>query len=687
MVATSTIADRVCLYHDVKTYSEATNERVGGLNYACHPTTQALMCAYAFDDGPIEQWIPAHGEPIPANLQAALLDEKVVKIAWDKSFEQGIWKNVLGIDIPNNQWRDPMVLACACAFPAELADASEAMGIPQHHRKKAEDALISLFSSPKDGGRVLPPQHPNKWQDYLTHNKDNVKAERHIHRLLRRFDLSDSEWDLWLIDQEINQTGIPINIPMVKKAGVIRQALIARATQRLVEITGMQNPTGRKKLLAWMKKYGYEFDDLTAGSVSDSIAKLEQTRNPQRNPLYHALLVRREITKSAGAKFDSLLELTDNDGRYRDGFRFYGAGRSGRWTGRGAQPQNLPASAHGLSGIEWGITAGGHKIVRGADQFKVSQAIELFSADDFRLVFERPIDALGGSVRNAIQAPKGYTFISVDLKFIEHVVLGWITKDKTIQRVIREGKDPYLYFASNLPFNTESYAELAKGYEAGDKSKRDFAKPGLLGCGFMMGAAKLMEDARRAGVILTMQQCVAIVGAWRNTYKQVPDFWSYLPVVVCRCVRTKKPDEWMGIRFDYVGSFLRITLPSGGILYYYKPEVKPSKTKGRQNKDVLTYEGRDGKVWQRQFTHGGKLTQNIVSRIARDIFAHGLKLAHARDLTIVLHNADQIVALSKIEDADDDLTSLIECASTRPAWWGDLPISVEGYMSRWFIKD
>ncbi|MCA8835256.1 MAG: hypothetical protein K8953_09245, partial [Proteobacteria bacterium] len=482
------------IHQDFETFSEVDISRVGGVAYSCHPSTQVLICGYAFDNGEVRQWIPAQGEPLPAELEDAVLDPRILKYGWHASFEQAIWTNTLRTPTPAPSWRDTMVMAKVCSFPGKLSSVCDILALLPSHKKKDGTEVIKYFCTPHGGEQRTRHDNPDLWLDALEYNKFDVLAMQRIYAILKNFAPSDSEWDLWQIDQKINQFGLPVNLDMVRNACAIADDLMPRLASRITAITGIDRPKNRDKILYWLKAHGYKFDDLKAENVARALDK-----TPKHTELYEVLHLRQQISKKSASHFPAFLDATDSDGRARHLFNFNNT-RQGRWTAHGPRPHGLSGHAKGFEDIKWVRTAGGHKKAVDGRQLRISRAIPKMKPSDFRMFFENPIEVLGGCVRHAIEAPKGRVIISADLKFIEHLVLGWIAEDKEILSVIRSGKDPYLFFATriyDLP-----YEELFEQYKGGDDTKRKLAKPGLLGCGLMMGWQALLEHASKNGVEL-----------------------------------------------------------------------------------------------------------------------------------------------------------------------------------------
>lgn len=471
------------LHHDFETYCDLDLRAVGADAYSRHPSCEPLMCAYALDDRPVKQWVPAEGQLIPNELEDALLDERVTKFAWNKPFEYSIWKNALGIEIPHHQWRDPMVLALSLSLPGSLDDAGKVLRLPPEFLKSAGATLINWFCKPRKPTKTKPQrrvywyQKYDKWLDFLAYNRGDVEAERKAWRVMRKYDLPPEEWDLWVLDQEINQSGIPINLEMAKNAIELVRDFKAAMRKQMEELTGLDNPNSGPQFLPWAKDHGYRFDDLKRGHVRRGVDKAVEDGN---HKLAQALRLRLRASRSSITKYAKLVSHADHEaGVIRNCFQFAGAGRTNRWAGRTLQAQNLAKPVPELEGIKW-EKRDGIKWAVGGPQIEVAKHIRCYDWEEFQYLYASPVDALSAGVRTVIEAPPGWVFLDADLRAIENVVLGWMAGDRRILRVFEEDLDPYVDFATYLYGMT--YEAIMAEVLAGDKKKRTVAKPGVLGC-------------------------------------------------------------------------------------------------------------------------------------------------------------------------------------------------------------
>lgn len=718
------------LHHDFETYCDVSVVDVGADFYSRHKSCEVLMCAYGVNNNEIQQWVPAEGEAMPAELDEMLADPHAIKFAWNKPFEWSIWANVLKRFIPHSEWRDPMVLCYSLSLPGKLEKAGEVVDLPEDARKmKRGKLLIRKFCSPRKPTKTNPSTRlfwyddPADWEEFKLYNRTDVEAERGIYARTKKFDMPSWEWDLWVIDQEINQAGIPFNMNMVNNAITIYEELVGDALEEMRLLTGLANPNSGSQLLPWLVERGYPFEDLKKGHVErgrlrcvEQLAEadigpgeqqaildlfLDAARDgreyiPNREDaglvvIERVLALRLRAAKASPKKYYSLNECVDQSGEIpvlRNAFQFAGAGRTWRWSGRMFQAQNLPRPATKF--LEKNI----HMAAR---------HVEELSAPALAALWDDPFDVLTSCIRPTAQAPEGYVFVDADLNAIENRVLGWIAKCSKILRVFELNRDPYIDFGTYLFGGT--YDQLWEEYKVGGNStKRTISKPGVLGCGYMLSAGEIRVNRQTGeeeatGLLgyawdmgireFTQEQAKLSVDTFRREYSEVKDFWYAIERAAKKCVRTGRPTEINMIRFEMRHPFLCMVLPSGRALHYCRPRLEDVRAPWGDMKETLTYEGlNDKKQWLRLPTHPGKLTENADQAISRDLLGHGMKTAKREyGIDVRIHVHDQLVGLSKEDEAEETLKNLQEAMGRRPKWAAGLPLGSAGFISKIFIKD
>lgn len=695
------------LFLDFETRSRVDIKKAGGSRYARDPSTKALMLAYAFNGEPVEQVVFAEGQKAPARLREALRDPEVIKRAWNAAFEIRIFRHVLGLDIPLEQWRCTMVHAMTLSLPSSLGAAGNVVDIASDKKKDARgEALIKRFSKPRKPTKNKPWEwadhltDPAEWEEFKAYNRNDIEAERAIFRRIHKWSPPDHEWELWRLDQEINEWGIPINRRVVDNAIRVAADVVEQRLAEMRRITGLANPNSTQQLLPWLRERGYPFEDLKKGHVKRGLEMVYETLQDTQAALGDSeywepavdtakvLEMRLEVSKSSVKKFPALAAAVDDDDVLRGAFQFAGAQRTWRWSGRIYQPQNLARPSEGFEKI--------------SAQERAVQDLETLDTEAIELIYPKPMDLLSTCVRPVVQAPEGQVFIDADLNAIENRVLGWMAEEDEILDVFRKGRDPYIDFATGL-FN-QSYAELWHEYkELKQKEKRTIAKPGVLGCGYLLGPGEEFEnestgEIEATGLLgyawnmgirqFTREQSAMSVDLFRTRYTKVVDYWYAIERAAKRCIETGRPQEIGPVVFDRSGPFLRMRMPSGRHLHYCRPMIEHKRMPWGKFKDVVTYEGlNDKNQWVRVQTHPGKLTENADQAISRDLLAHGMRLARKEGIKIRMHIHDQIVGSVKIAVAEEKLKVLIQCMSDQPQWAPGLPLGSEGHISKYFVKD
>jgi DNA polymerase len=675
---------------DYETFSTVDLKKCGLSRYARDISTEVLMCAYAFDDGPVAQWVPddTYEQP-PAELSDALEDDRITKRAWNAAFEQNITEHVLGIPTPFEAWRCTMVLALTLSLPAALDRAGAVVGLPPEKAKLAEGKrLIKTFCVPRTPTktklhtRSTRVTDPEKWELFCAYNRQDVEAERATFRRLRHWDLPPDEWRNWFMDRAINERGLPINRAAVDGALRIAGAVIDARTAELKAITGLDNPNSGAQLLPWLNARGYPYADLKKGHVARALDEKTYSTDEAGK----VLALRREIAKASIKKYAALERATDDDGYLRHHYQFVGAGRTWRTAGRIYQPTNLPRPMPVFEKREI--------------QADIVDDMETTSPAAFEWLYGDPLGALSTALRPVVEAPAGYVLVGADLNAIENRGAGWLSGDRKILDVFRKGRCPYIDFATYMYGGT--YDELFTEYKAGNKKKRTNAKPATLGCQYGLGAGEEVEDERTGeiigtgllgyawsmGIKISKEESKHSVDTWRSTFTECMHYWNTLDKAFRHTIQTGQPAQARSVRFDRSGPFVRALLPSGRAIYYCRPQILDRKTPWGEVRPTITYEGMNTqKQWVRISTHGGKLLENMCQSLCRDLMYYGARLATARGIDIRLTVYDEVVALAREDEAERTLKALTECMTTPPPWAPDFPLGAAGSYFRHFVKD
>lgn len=637
--------------------------------YTAHPSTRLLMGAYAFDSGRVEHF--EGGRP-PAELREALLDPAVDKHAFNAQYERVFTRRVLKIKTPYEGWYCSMALAYSQSFTGTLDQVGKQIGLPFDKQKLAGGKrLINLFCKPQ---RITSKQpiawrdrltDPEDWDEFCDYNIQDVEAERAIWNRLARFPHPPEEWDLYWLDQRINDRGLPIDLVFVRNAIQMVAKRKAELKELAQDLTGLANPFSNDQILPWLKARGYRFNDLQKATVKKVLLEHEEGECEIDEAAVKALKLRSQAVRTSTAKYNALERAVGPGDRFRFGFQFKGASRTGRWAGRRLNPQNLTRTPGEIEPDEKAFPEKPDYLLE-----TVTEAIRRNDYGELKLLAEEPMNFLAGTVRSAIRAPEGYELRVCDLSAIETCVIAWLAGCERMLNVVRSGKDPY------KDFGTELYGVP---YDQITKPQRTNSKPAVLGAGYRLGGGDLKDGKRTGlwgyaesmGINLSKEESGRAVRLFRETYPEYPKLWFALEDAAKQAMarpnfkvrpiirREGEAPFKVPVAFEYVKPYLTIILPiknPSGVhrrLYYHLPRIQKRTMTwpdgGTTVKEGLSYMGQPQgtKLWTRIDTHGGKTTENIVQAIARDILAMGMKRAADAGFNLIGHVHDELIALQR----------------------------------------
>ncbi len=660
------------LHHDFETYCDLDVRRVGAHKYAMHKSCEVLILSWGTSTEDLETWLPFKHKRMPRQLVEYLRDPEVLLYANNAQFEYCIWNYVLRRhhdlpDLPPERFRCTAAMAAAAGLPRSLDKLGAALNLPIQKDKDGQ-RLIKKFSAPRKptkanpATRIMPEDDWPDFEKYIDYNRTDVLTEVEAAECMP--ELTRAEQRFYALDMRMNDRGLPLDMEAVTKAMPILTKLEKRVQDRVTELTGGIRPTQRDKMLEMFNGLGLEVENLQAKTIKDVLA----TKKDMSPKLIELLRLRVEGGKASTKKLKKMLELVCDDGRVRGGFLFYGAG-TGRWSGKGIQPQNF--------------TRGEYKPHQLENLFDLLKTAE---AEDIELLYEWPIDAIAQGMRGFIAPPPGKKFVVSDFAAIEARKLAWLADEKPMLEVYRRNGDVYVRMASML-YNVPE-AELLAGHKAGDKDcsgKRKFGKDIVLGCGYQMGGPGFHRNCLMRGIIIEEDFARRAVNVYREGHPAIVKYWADAERCAIAAVENRVLEreaiELRGTKFYIeVGEaceWLCIRLPSRyHVLRYVNPKVEMAE---RFNKRVkkLTYRSEYKGKWIREGTYGGKIVENITQAAARDVMAEAMLRVEKHGYETVGTVHDELV-----EEVDADFGSAHELEtlmSIRPKWCPDSPISAEGW--------
>lgn len=654
------------LFIDVETYSSVDIKESGAYKYIESPDFEILIIGYALDDGPVKIVDLAQGEEMPEEFEEALLDPDCVKVAHNAVFERLSFKRI-GYNVPAEQWYCTSVKAAYCGLPLSLDGVSKALNLTDKKLDTGK-ALIKYFSCPCKATRVngmrtrnYPEHAPEKWEMYKEYNKYDVLAEREIFKRLEAYIIPDIERKMYVLDQNINDRGILVDMELAESAIAVDNTYTSILTQHAQQLTGLENPNSPVQIRQWVEK--------TTGCVVMSLSKETMPDLMKEFADYpdviELLNIRKKLSKTSIKKYYAMLNCAMKDHRVRGTFQFYGANRTGRWAGRLLQLQNL--SKNHISHIEVP-----REMIRARDWESVE------------MMYDDVADILSQLVRTALIASPGKVFSVADFSAIEARVISWLANEKWRMDVFRgDGK---IYEATGAKMFNVPISAITKGSVLRDKSKISELALGYEGS---LGALKRMGGERMG---LSDTEMMSLVRKWRSANPAIVDMWKEIDEASKEAVRYQRPVSCTcrNIIFDCNGEFMTIQLPSGRKLFYYGPKFKDKKIGcSTMPTRVLCYQGvvQETKQWGEIDTYGGKLTENIVQAISRDLLGNSMLNLEANDYHPVCHIHDEVLCEVPEENAQAYYEEMASIMGTPPEWASDLPLRADGYTTPFYLKD
>lgn len=665
---------------DIETFSSVDLKKSGMHKYVQSPDFEVLLFAYQYNFQPV-MIFDLTEKPLPDHVIQTLLNPGVIKSAYNAAFEWyclSKYIRSLGYNLDPiawlKQWRCTMLHGLYCGFTAGLGPTGVALGLPQDKRKLGIGlSLIRTFCVPckptatnGQRTRTLPRHEPERWAYFKQYCMQDVVTEAAIAERLKSHPVPDSEQRLWELDQEINARGVALDMDLVAGALAIDTTTTAALKAEAQRLTGIKNPKSVKQLITWLtEETAIEADNLQKATVAKILGQDLDDDRARR-----VLEIRQQLGKSSVSKYAAMESAVCADGRARGLLQFYGANRTGRWSGRLIQIQNLPRNYMDTLDLARGL-------VRAGD------------LDTLSLIYDNIPDTLSQLIRTAFVPSPGHTFVVVDFSAIEARVIAWLAGETWRQEVFATHGKIYEASASamfGVPIDkitkgNPEYALRAKGKVA----ELALGYQGAKGALIQMGALKMG---------LSEDDLPDMVSRWRQANSRIVDLWYSLERTAITCVQTCQPQGVKGLYFAMeqgVGDlfYLTIRLPSGRKLFYVKPYLAPNQW----GSDSVHYWGQDQKTkkWTQQETYGGKSVENVTQAIARDCLAVSLERLAAAGYQTVMHIHDEAVldCPTPVRDCmtEDLLTDACRIMAEPIDWAPGLLLRGDGFVSNFYKKD
>ena len=674
---------------------------VGAAVYTQHPDAEVLSLAYDLKDGKgIRTWLPSDTN-LPYELFGYLQSGGLLE-AFNVSFEKWVWENICVLKygwpslIPYySQLRCAQAKARAFALPGSLDAVGKVLNIVN---KKDTDGkrLLNKFSIPQKPSkkqpnlRIYPRDDEADFAKLIDYNRRDIEAEAEVSSLIP--DLNPTELEFWQCDQIINKRGVQIDLEAVESCITIVEQAYIKYNGELSILTGGEVTAASEidKLHKWLieylknKKIPAIINSLDKNNVKKILSYYELPSSAQR-----ALEIRLMLGSAAVKKPYAIQRQATHEGRLHDLF-LYHAARTGRATGAGPQPQNLPnhgpdvflcecgkyfglskqacpwcgcTSEVGRTKMEWGF-------------YVAEQAIESINSRCLNVVEYYWGDALpvvAGSLRGLFIAAPGKRLISSDYSAIEAVVLAMLANEQWRIDIFRTHGKIYEASASKITgISLSEILDFPKFNNGRHHPSRKLGKVAELASGYQGGlGAWARFGALEQG--LTEDEIQVSVKKWRAANPAIVNYWYGIERAAKAAMLNSGEYSYGGITYFKIGTVLYCRLLSGRCQVYQNAQLQAGKYG-----DQITYEGwntnpDNGAIgWIRMSTYGGKLTENIVQAVARDILAHAIVNLEKSGYSVVLHVHDEIV--SEVSEGTGSIMEFEQIMSKMPSWALDWPI-------------
>ena len=637
---------------DIETFSDIDIQKAGAYRYAQSEQFRIMLFAYSFDGEEVQVVDLENGEEIPHFILTALQDKEVIKHAYNAAFE---WYclNRAGIKTPLDQWQCTMVHAMYLSLPAGLANTGEALGIPEDKKKSAVGKqLIRYF--------CVKPYKPDavKWKAFKEYNRQDVVSEMEIESRLSGFPVPEIEWARWRQDIAMNAYGVKVDTELVNGAIKIQERCEEELLTEAIRLTQLENPNSPTQLLNWVNAQGYPLKNTQKATI-ESALKEDLPLKVRR-----VLEIRQQLGKTSVKKYEAMTNTIGEGNRVRGISQFYGASKTGRFSGRLVQMQNLPRNY--LEPLA-----------------ETRECVKRQDYETLKLLFDSIPDTLSQLIRTAFIPSTGNQFVVADFSAIEARVIAWLAKETWVQEVFATHGKIYEATASQM-FHIP-IEKIAKGNP--EYALRQKGKVATLALGYQGGTNALISmGALKMG--LSEDELPEIVTRWRAANQRIVALWSSVGSYALRTVRDGRARQVNGLIFRMEQDlknglrFLTIELPSKRKLFYCKPYIGLNQF-GSESLYFYT-QNQTTKKWEESSTFGGKLVENIVQGIARDCLCETLDRITSKGYKIVFHVHDEVIVDAGMDLTVEELCSIM--AEPIP-WAKGLILKGAGFSGQFYQKD
>lgn len=654
------------VFLDFETRSVVDIRSAGGEKYTRN--IDRLLCmAYRIGvDGETQLW--KHGDPPPQDLFDVIEAGNCRLNAFNATFEEAVWRNhcvpVLGwIPVPSNIWHCSAARSRALALPGSLGMTGEALrcDVTKDKEGRAVMLQVSKTRKPSQDNPSIWFEDDERMQKLYSYCISDVDSEISIWKKTRP--LIGRERDVWLLDQEINRRGVKIDRDLAFYAIRTWKDHEGELNRELADLTMgvVTRSNQRQRIEMWLKRI---FDIEVESLDKEHLPKLlERTDLPPE--ARRVLEIRQDLAVSSIAKFTAMEKAMCEDDRVRGVQLYCGASQTGRWAGRLIQTQN---------------------ITRGVISYKSDEdywhRVEDYIAKIKDCKFEIHEDQAGSTtgdilsslIRPAICADTGKKLIVCDYSKVELCGNGWVADQENLLEQRRNNEDPYKHMAAAI--YRMDVKDVVKGSD-----EYQLGKAASLGCGYGMGADKFFATCQKWGMPVDRDMAKLAVDTFRSTYDRIRTNWYETEDAAKAAIR--EPGTEVACpngKISYVvdGQWLFCVLPSGRRLAYMNPRIEDRETAWGEQRPTIVFDGYEMGKWRERTTYSGKLVENYIQALCRDLLAESMLLLDLLGVDIIFHVHDEAV----VEVPDNDrwtVPKIEKVMSILPDWAEGFPLAAEGF--------
>ena len=661
---------------DIETYSSIDLTKSGVYKYIQNDF-EILLIAYAYDDEEIKIIDLKNNEKIPEKLKEDILDENIIKTAFNANFERVCLSKYFNTYLSPKMFRCTQVHALYLGLPHGLENVAKSLRLKE--QKLEEGKSLIRFFNKRENLDLLTSNNENikkgevlkKYEEFKKYCINDVRVERSIRKILEKVKLPESEQKLWQLDQEINDRGVLVDSKLLNNAIYYDNYFKNILIEKLKTITNINNPKSNNQMKDYLNSLGLNVNSLSKESVESLLNSDEVKKNPHYEKIKEVLHLRKMLNKTSTKKYESMKRCMCDDERIRGLFQFYGANRTGRWAGRLVQVQNLPQNK--INNLEKVREKIRNDIIKDfpsrKKEFNKNLNLNLYNNENLSSL-------LSQLIRTTFIPKKNHRFIIADFSAIEARIIAYLSNEKwRIDVFNTHGK---IYEASASKMFKVDIDEITKESELRQKGK--IAE---LALGYQGGVGALVSMGAY-NMNLCESELIEIVKAFRSSNPNIVKLWNNAQKAFIEAVKNKSVVHIdKNISFIYEGNILFIKLPSGRRLSYIRPKIDYDNI---FNKYIITYEGIDPttKKSKRLTTYGGKLVENIVQAIARDVLAQAMMNLKNHGFNIVMHVHDEIVL--EVENGVSSVEEVCEIMCKENKYLKGLKLKADGFESKYYKK-